>query len=107
MFSLFTPEELQKAEYVEPFSFTKGCRVLRIPSKGRPHQPINHYRFGHMLFNLETDPLQNHPLQDAEVEEKMICHMVRLMRENDAPIEQYERVGLMEEYKRQEFAKEK
>ncbi len=102
MFTLFSPEELQKAEFVGPFSFTKGCKVMRIPSKGRPHQPINHYRFGHMLFDLETDPLQNHPIQDEAIEADMIRHMVRLMRNNDAPFDQYERMGLTEEYYRQE-----
>ncbi len=102
MFTMFSPEELQKAELVPPFSFTKGCQVLRIPSKGRPHQPINHHRFGHMLFDLENDPLQNHPLDDPETEANMIRHMVRLMRRNDAPVDQYQRMGLVEEYERQE-----
>ena len=98
MFSLFTVKEMQSAEYVEPFSFTKGCKVLKIPSVGRPHQPLNHYKFGNMLFDLQADPYQNQQLNDPEVERMMINHMVRLMAENDAPMDQYERLGLTAEY---------
>lgn len=50
--------------------------------------------FGTLLYDLETDPSQEHPIQDAEIEERMQRNMVRLMRENDAPKEQYVRLGL-------------
>ncbi|MGI6030039.1 MAG: sulfatase [Eubacteriales bacterium] len=99
MFSLFTPQELSQAEWHPPFSFTKGCHVMKIPSKGRPHQPINHHRFGNLLFDLQTDPYQNHPLQDEAVEKMMIDYMVELMMWNDAPEDQYERMGLWQEFR--------
>ena len=41
-------------------------------------------------------------IQDEAIEADMIRHMVRLMRNNDAPFDQYERMGLTEEYHRQE-----
>jgi hypothetical protein len=47
-----------------------------------------------MLFDLQTDPKQEHPLDDPAIEEMMVKHMVRLMKENDAPSEQFERLGL-------------
>jgi hypothetical protein len=43
---------------------------------------------------VQSDPQQTQPLQDPAVEGQMIDHLVRLMRECDAPVEQYERLGL-------------
>ena len=50
-----------------------------------------------MLFDLEKDPEQMHPIQNKAVEAEMIRNMVRLMRQNEAPEEQYLRLGLAEE----------
>jgi hypothetical protein len=83
-------EDLREAELCDPFTFTKGCRTLKIP--GRNFK--NMYSFGHLLFDLKTDPRQENPLQDEQAETAMIGHMLRLMRMNDAPAEQYERLGL-------------
>jgi chorismate mutase len=47
-----------------------------------------------LLFDLQADPHQERPLSDPAVEQMMIDHLVRLMRENDAPPEQYQRLGL-------------
>jgi hypothetical protein len=47
-----------------------------------------------VMFDIVNDPGQRHPLNDAEVERVMIGHLVREMRKNDAPAEQYERLGL-------------
>ncbi|MCX5661936.1 MAG: sulfatase [Planctomycetota bacterium] len=73
----------------EPFSFTKGCRTMKIPSGGwiRQSSPT-------LLFDVKADPKQERPLNDPAVEKRMIAHMVRLMKECDAPPEQYERLGL-------------
>nr|WP_218869010.1 sulfatase [Leifsonia psychrotolerans] len=86
----FTPETMREATLVEPFDFTKGMPVLRLPSFAYT-DPI---AFGTLLFDLQTDPDQEHPLDDAEIELRMIGLLVDLMRENDAPAEQYERLGL-------------
>jgi len=92
--SRFSVEELKTAALVEPFSFTKGLSVLR--TKAQPW--IEVYPFGTLLFDLETDPGQEHPLDNPEVEAMMIEHMIRLMVANDAPPEQFERLGLVKEY---------
>jgi hypothetical protein len=86
----FTPAELAGAELVGPLSFTQGAPVLRMPgfSFGNP------YLFGSLLFDLEQDPDQNHPLVDDELELRMITELVELMRDSDAPESQYERLGL-------------
>ncbi|MMZ67390.1 hypothetical protein D1872_299710 [compost metagenome] len=61
---------------------------IRSAGRGTLHQ------FGSLLFDLETDPRQEHPIEDAQLEAKMVALLIRLMQENDAPIEQYERLGL-------------
>ncbi|MEX2540630.1 MAG: sulfatase [Trueperaceae bacterium] len=90
MRSMFSVEELQQLELAPPFSFTKGCPTMKVPA--RPW--LNPHRFGTLLFDLENDPAQEQPLDDPEVEEMMIGHLTRLMKANDAPAEQFERLGL-------------
>ncbi|MBI2441314.1 MAG: sulfatase [Lentisphaerae bacterium] len=86
----FSPQELSDIRLAEPFAFTKGCRTMRIAG----HAWVNSCQFGHTLFDLEKDPGQEHPLNDPGTEARMIEHLVRLMRKNDAPSEQFERLGL-------------
>ncbi|UQZ83060.1 Arylsulfatase [Paenibacillus konkukensis] len=90
MASMFSPAELQELELSEPFSFTKGVRTLKIKSGSY----IPAHRFGTLLFDIQADPEQKRPIQDKEIEERMTAHMLRLMKSNDAPPEQYERLGL-------------
>jgi hypothetical protein len=73
-----------------PLSFSKGMPVLRFAIPG----PTSPAQFGTQLYDILEDPKQAHPLEDAEVEQKMIAHMLRLMRACDAPVEQYQRLGL-------------
>jgi len=82
--------ELQAIALAEPFSFTRGCRTMKI--EGRPW--LDPHPFGTLLFDLAADPAQEQPLTDPALEDKMIGHLIRLMKQNDAPIEQYERLGL-------------
>lgn len=87
----FSPVEMQAIELAEPFSFTKGCRTLKIPTTtGR----LNPYIYGTLLFDLHNDPEQAQPLVDEAIERRMIALMVALMQANDAPAEQYERLNL-------------
>jgi len=86
----FSVEEMRGAGMAEPFGFTKGCSTLKIPA--RPW--LNPHRFGTMLFDLEADPGQEKPIKDTRIEDKMMEHLIRLMRESDAPAEQFIRLGL-------------
>jgi hypothetical protein len=90
MKSLFDSNELQKVELVPPFSFTKGCPVLKI-KKTYPKVPAH---FETLLYDLQNDPFQDHPIQDMATEGMMVQELIRLMQENDAPQEQFERLGL-------------
>jgi len=86
----FSPEELHQAELSPPLPFTKGAPVIKVPgfAWGNP------WAFGTMLFDLETDPGQTHPLVDDELELRMATMMVEQMRAADAPESQYLRLGL-------------
>ena len=90
MRDLFPVEEFADLELAEPFSFTKGCSLMRTPvKKGSPQN-----KYGNLLFDQQQDPQQAQPLEDAELEERMKALMRGLMQECDAPEEQYERLGL-------------
>ena len=67
---------------MDGFSFTKGLKVLKVPGTGRGSSPQTRETF---LFDLENDYGQMDPVQDSEVEERMIHYMLQLMQENDAP----------------------
>ncbi len=88
----FTPEELQNAEYGHEFSFTKGCKLLRVPTK----QKYNVTSFGTMLFNRKEDPQQKNNLNDENLKDILRKKMIKLMKENESPSEQYYRLGLDE-----------
>jgi arylsulfatase A-like enzyme len=90
MHKLFEPKDLHGMVLSGPFSFTKGIQVLKI--KGRT--PLNPYVYGSLLFDLEQDPKQENPIQDPDVEMRMIRLMAQLMSEHDAPAEQFERLGI-------------
>ncbi len=86
----FSVDQLQDIQLAEPFDFTKGCRTMKIVGR----EWTNAHKFGTMLFDLAADPGQETPIDDQAVEKTMIDHMVRLMKENDAPPEQFERLAL-------------
>jgi len=91
----FGVAELSQATLHPPFTFTKNVPVLRVPVLPLPEG----YRrmlapMETLLFDLEADPAQDHPIEDPAVEARLVAEMVRLMQKNDAPPEQYERLGL-------------
>ncbi|MFC0334910.1 sulfatase [Paenibacillus sepulcri] len=90
MRSRFHPAELQNLELAEPFSFTKGVKTLRIPARTYG----NLHAYGTLLYDVQTDPQQREPIADAAVEARMVGLLTELMRENEAPEEQYARLGL-------------
>jgi arylsulfatase A-like enzyme len=92
MRSLFSPEDLQQAQFAPPFTFTKNCPLLKIPA----HPWVDAHSFGTLLFDLAVDPEQDSPLIDKAVESRMIEYLVALMKANDSPLEQFERLGLAE-----------
>lgn len=72
MRSRFGVEELQDIQLAEPFAFTKGCRLIKVPATFR----FNPYAYGTMLFDVQNDPLQQAPLTDTALEERLLRHLV-------------------------------
>lgn len=91
MRNLFSPGELRGVSLAEPFSFTKGCKTMRIAALPGMTDPVN---FGTRLYDLSSDPEQKAPVTDIALEAKMATEMVKLMKETDAPEESYTRFGL-------------
>lgn len=85
-------ESLEAATLAPPFSFTKGQPTLKLPARSWVPQDGDIRRT--FLWDVENDPAQTTPLEDETVERRMTELMIRLMREADAPPEQYERLGL-------------
>ena len=52
------------------------------------------WSYGTLLFDLQEDPQQDHPLRDEALELRMATMLVEQMRASDAPPEQFERLGL-------------
>lgn len=88
--TFFTTSELENARLHEPFPFTKNMPVLQCPT----HCPIDAHKYGDLLFDLQTDYAQQQPLKDTALTERLTKLMLTLMKQNDAPQEQYLRVGL-------------
>lgn len=85
-------QQLQRMCLHEPFSFTKGCQVMKIPAKDKYHVA----GFGNLLYDNVKDSKQLHPIHDEQVEAMMISKMINAMKENDCPQEQYSRLHIEE-----------
>ena len=86
----FFVDELRDFELADPFTFTKDVKTMKIPAApaGNPAA------YGTLLYDLVEDPDQKNPLNDPELERRMAELLVTAMRDSDAPLEQYERLGL-------------
>ncbi len=86
-------ELLVGATLAEPFRFTKNMPTLKL---GGDH-PTPRADVRHLLFDLEADPHEQTPLEAPDIEQRLIDHMVRLMKQADAPPEQFTRMGLTDD----------
>jgi arylsulfatase A-like enzyme len=89
----FRPEELVDAELVRGLPHTKGAPVLRMPASFATAQP---WYFGTLLWDLEADPDQEHPLDDPALELRMLTALRDEMVRHNAPSSQFERLGIPE-----------
>jgi len=96
---LFTTEELAQSTLAPPFPFSKGVPLLKVPVHRR--SPMHRfYGPGAMiendtrLYDLASDPGQQHRLDDPAAEARMVALMLALMRANHAPPEAYARLEL-------------
>jgi hypothetical protein len=114
----FTADDLRRTVLAKPFGFTRGCPVLQIPKQSNfgsadfsfllsdtnnssrridNNDLLNASNFGDKLFNIKKDPHEEEELDDIPAEARMANLLVRAMRENEAPEEQYERIGLQKD----------
>lgn len=89
MLGPFRLSELTHMEIGE-FPFTRGAKVMKLPATQTP----NPYWFGNRLYDLENDPRQQTPLEDRDTELRLLRLMRDLMVQNDAPAEQFVRIGI-------------
>lgn len=94
MRSMFSCEQLQGASLAKPFTFTKGVPVLKVPAEPNPRFAYSQKEGEDLLFDLKTDPKQEHPLTNEEKRQELLTAMAKLVYENDAPDEIYERYAL-------------
>jgi len=94
MRALFTLDEMRTARMAEPFSFTKGCPVMKIRITPNPRF-VNAQKEGEdLLFDLAKDPAQQTPIEAPDVKARLLNAMKSLFDENDAPEEMYARYAL-------------
>jgi hypothetical protein len=99
MKEFFSIEELQEAKLIQSMPFSRSAPVLQIPATPKSpfysHQgPATLKDTESALFDLHTDPLQNHPLHDAALEERMRRMAVAQMKVQHAPVEYFRRLDL-------------
>jgi len=87
---MYPVEGLQNIQLHPPFTFTKGCSLMQIPVRTVFRHPDTQRN---MLFDVLEDPKQEHPLDNPEIESRMSGLLWQLMKECDAPVEQYQRIG--------------
>jgi len=90
MRGFYSDESLANIQLVEGNRFTNGMPCLRVPLKN----PYNSYKLGNLLFDLKTDPDQNQPFEDEEIEDIMKNKLISVLKRIDTPDEEFIRLGL-------------
>lgn len=89
MDDFYPPDKIRTMTRSEGFSFTRGMPVMRFEAQADvlPGDVTE-------LYDLRTDPLQQRPIREETDFEPFRRAVSRLMAENDAPPEQWRRLGL-------------
>ena len=98
MVEFFLPQELASMEMVPPFSFTKGCRMMRVkmsPDNGEAGViSASNKISGATLFDLELDPLQKQPIVDQKTVDHLKGVIVDHLKLHEAAPDLFEYYGL-------------
>ncbi|MFC7738002.1 sulfatase [Roseomonas sp. GCM10028921] len=96
--NFFATEELAGASLVEPFGFTQGMPLLKVPARpGQKTREPPHGLFDEArtaLYDLAADPGQSSSIVDEDVVARLTASMVKAMRLHEAPDEAFRRLGL-------------
>ena len=97
--SRMVPKELASAELDRSFGFTKGAPVMRIDAltdarripcaDGKVFLDV-----GTRLYHTEKDPLQQHPIRDPDIENRMTAAALRILSSHECPADFYDWFGL-------------
>ena len=92
--------ELETAELVPAFGFTKGAPLLRIDALRDAQRIPNADRrrfqdLGTRLFDTEADPEQERPFSDPEIEARLRRGMAEVLGAHECPPEIFDRIGLV------------
>ena len=94
MTKLFTVEELKSASLAGPFDFTKELPVLRVAHKSKAGTKTHSFHFPEkmedtqsVIYDVLSDPGQTKPITDRSIFDRLNKEMMRLINENDAPME--------------------
>lgn len=90
MAGFFSENELRSAKLCPGFSFTRNLPLLKMETQSY----LNSYEQGNLLYDLKNDPGEEQPIRNDTLEMRMTQAIVKIMKEEDAPAEQYERLGL-------------
>ena len=90
--SMFEIKELENAELVRGFNFTKGCPVLKVPAlddaKRPPMQGGGFAENYTRLYDLRSDPRQLEPIENKAAETRLKL-IVKELNLHEAPEEIY------------------
>lgn len=81
--------ELREAEAAPPFAFSKNVPLYRYPAGVLRLTD----RWGDLLYDVADDPGQTNPLTDPDQVARLTEGALACMRQVEAPVEQYHRVG--------------
>lgn len=90
MAGFFEKSELEVARIVSGGKFTGNLPIPQIPTNCY----IPAYKYGNLLFDLQKDPQQENPIENIAREAYFVSEMHKLMEYEDAPEEQYKRLGI-------------
>ncbi|NQT58033.1 MAG: sulfatase [Bacteroidetes bacterium] len=92
MFSRFSTSQLSQASLSRPeWKFLKDSPILKMKGKSRTQTEY----LNNELFDLQLDPEQRYRVEDQVVEKDMERLLIEKMIEADAPLEQFQRLGLI------------
>jgi hypothetical protein len=98
MRSYFEAIEFGDARVVDSLSFSQGYPVWKLPirfdAKANMTRRYPLLEARTVIYDIESDPQQNSPLEDPALEDQLTRKLLALLQQNDAPVELYARYGL-------------
>ena len=88
---MFNDEELRDATLSPGFAFTRHTPLLKLPASAGFYSSYAH---GNLLFDLEKDKKQEHPLYDPVLEAAFVRMLSQALSAAEAPADEWLRLGI-------------